>query len=372
MRNVIALIKPASSHCNMRCDYCFYSDEAAKREHASYGFMTEETLKNVIRKCLIPAEGSCAFAFQGGEPTLRGLPFFEKAVEYASHFNRKGLPVQFSLQTNGYAVDSAWSAFFAKNHFLLGVSVDGTEEIHNRYRHAPDGGPTYKSVMRTIEQFEKYGVEYNILTVVHREAAEQIEAVYREYAKNGWRHLQFITCLDPLGERPGDRGYSLSPEAYGRFLITLFDLWHRDFQAGRAPYIRQFENYVGILLGFPPEACEQQGRCGRQYVVEADGSVYPCDFYALDEWKIGNFNENRLSEIDEKREALGFCRLSYPVPEQCAQCPWYALCRNACRRSRLPLEGSSAGLNYFCRGYQMFFEHCYDRLVSIAERIKER
>ena len=372
MRNVVALIKPASSNCSMRCDYCFYRDEAEKRGRASYGMMTEETLKNVIRRCLLPAEGACAFAFQGGEPTLRGLAFFEKAVEYAAHFNRRGLPVQFSLQTNGFAVDDAWSAFFAKNGFLLGVSVDGTEAIHDRYRHAPDGGPTYARVMKTIESLEKHGVEYNILTVVHRDTAEHIEEIYRGYRKKGWRYLQFITCLDPLGEPRGGKPYSLTPEAYGRFLIRLFDLWYQDWQAGRAPSIRQFENYVGILLGMPPESCEQRGTCGVQYAVEADGSVYPCDFYALDAWKLGNFNENRLSEIDERREALGFRQLSFPVPAACEACRWYSLCRNACRRCRLPLGGPEGGINYFCAGYQMFFSHCYDRLRAIADRLRER
>ncbi|MBR6184670.1 MAG: anaerobic sulfatase maturase [Clostridia bacterium] len=370
MRNVIALIKPASSRCNMRCDYCFYGDEAEKRRQASYGLMTEETLKNVIRRCVIPAEGSCVFAFQGGEPTLRGIAFYEKAVEYAAHFNRRGVPVQFSLQTNGYALDDAWSAFFAKNRFLIGVSVDGTREIHDRCRHTPDGGPTYERVMEGVASLKRFGVEFNILTVVHREVAENIAEIYRDYRRKGFDYLQFITCLDPLGEERGRRAYSLTPEAYGRFLITLFDLWYRDQTAGRAPSIRQFENYIGILLGEAPEACEQRGRCGAQYTVEADGSVYPCDFYALDEWRIGNFNENRLSEMDETREALGFRQASFPVPGACEACRWYALCRNGCLRSRLPLCGPEGGRNYFCRGYQMFFECCHDRLYALAKRLR--
>ena len=369
MPAVSVLIKPASGMCNMRCDYCFYCDEAAKRRQASYGLMTDETLKNVIRRCVIPAEGACTIAFQGGEPTLRGLPFFEKAVEYARHFNRNGIRIDFALQTNGCGITEDWCRFFARNHFLVGVSVDGVREIHDRYRHSGDNGPTYDRVMRTIGLLDQHQVDYNILTVVHREIAENIRGIYAAYRKQGWNYLQFIACLDPLGEPRGNQPYSLLPEAYGQFLIDLFDLWYADYQRGNAPFIRQFENYVGVCLGMVPESCDQRGVCTVQYVVEADGSVYPCDFYALDEWRLGNFNRDRMSQIKERADALGFIARSRNQPPECGECKWRFLCRGGCFRSRLEAGENDAGLNYFCPGYRMFFERWGDTIREIARRV---
>ena len=372
MPPISVLIKPASGNCNMRCEYCFYCDEAAKRQQASYGLMSDETLKNVIRRSVIPAEGSCTIAFQGGEPTLCGLPFFEKAVEYARHYNRNGIRIDFALQTNGYGITEEWCRFFARNHFLIGVSVDGTQAIHDRYRRSGGGAPTYERVMQSIGMFEQYGVDYNILTVVHREIAENIRSVYRAYRARGWNYLQFITCLDPLGEPRGRQPYSLLPETYGQFLTDLFDLWYADYLRRDAPFIRQFENYISICLGMLPESCEQRGSCGIQYVVEADGSVYPCDFYVLDEWKLGNFNQDRLIRIDERREALGFCPRSVNQPAGCRSCEWFSLCRGGCYRSRLEPGEPDAGRNYFCPGYRMFFSRRAGTIREIADRIRQQ
>ncbi len=369
MPPISLLIKPASGLCNMKCDYCFYCDETKKRSQESFGLMSEATLKNVIRKTVLRAEGACTIAFQGGEPTLCGLDFFKKAVEYAEHFNRKGIRIDFALQTNGLAITEEWCEFFAKNHFLIGISIDGLREIHNTYRHTKAGEDTYERILKTTQLFDKYHVEYNVLTVIHRETAQQIKDIYRRYRENGWDYMQFITCLDPLGEARGQKTYSLLPQMYGQFLIDLFDMWYDDLNCGKAPFVRQFENYIGILLGHMPESCEQRGTCGIQYVVEADGGVYPCDFYVLDEWKLGNFNENRIDDIDAMRKDKGFLERSRNHPQSCRACRWFALCRGGCYRSRLGEEEQDTGLNYFCEGYKMFFEKCYDRMQVIAQNI---
>ncbi len=370
MPAISVLVKPASGLCNMHCDYCFYCDETSKREQASYGLMTEETLKQVIRKTLTRAEGMYSLAFQGGEPTLCGLPFFERAVEYVEQYNRNHVRVQLALQTNGYAITREWAEFFAKHHFLLGVSVDGTAALHNEYRHGNDGGDSFARAMETIRLFEECGVEYNILTVIHKHTAAHIKDIYAAYRKCGWNYMQFITCLDPLGEPRGQKPWSLLPEEYGRFLIDLFDLWYADVRNHDAPYVRQFENYIGILAGYPPESCEQRGTCGIQYVVEADGGVYPCDFYVLDEWRLGNFNSDRVPQIDEMRTKTGFVERSSRHPKECTDCRWHALCRNGCYRSRREAGMEPAGQNDFCAGYRMFFEACYDRMAEITKTVR--
>ena len=372
------LIKPASGLCNMRCDYCFYCDEMEKREEASRGMMTEETLRNLVKKAMFQAQGEICFAFQGGEPTLRGIDFFRKALEFEQRFNRNRGRVMSTLQTNGLGLDDGWCAFFKENDFLIGVSVDGTKVIHDSHRHDASGNPTYDRIRQNIALLEKHGVEYNILTVVTRQTAEHIDEIYREYKKNGWMYQQYIACLDPIGEEPGQREYSLTPGLYGKFLTELFRLWEKDWRKGKAPYIRQFENYIGILLGYPPESCEQRGVCTAQCVAEADGNAYPCDFYVLDEYRMGNYNENTVAEMLQTDVAKRFVKDSVKTPAECGDCSWYSLCRNGCRRHRAAQAegkevGEDAGLrNYFCEGYREFFEKCGERMAEIAEFMRKQ
>lgn len=370
MPAISVMIKPSSGMCNMSCDYCFYRDETQKRSQESYGFMSEKTLKNVIRKTMLRAEGMISYAFQGGEPTLRGLAFFQKVVEYQNQYNKNKIQVHNALQTNGLLINEDWCRFLKENHFLVGVSLDGTKEIHDTYRHTrKDGGPTFDLVCNAIRLMESYGVDFNILTVVNQAAAENIQEIYSFYRQKKWNYQQYIACLDPLDEPHGQNEYSLDPEQYGQFLIRLFRLWYKDWKKGRQPYIRQFENYIGILLGHFPEACDQRGTCSVQNVVEADGSVYPCDFYMLNDYCLGNFNENRLDEIDAKRKEIGFLERSLKLDPDCKHCAYYRLCRGGCQRNRDWTPEIQAYQNYFCQSYRMFFDACLNEMEEIARSL---
>lgn len=364
MRLHTILIKPASGLCNMQCDYCFYCDETIKREVQSYGMMSEETLKNIVKKAMFQARGEICFAFQGGEPTLRGLEFYKRVVELEERFNRNHVRVMNSFQTNGLNIDEAWCDFFYKHDFLVGVSVDGTKMIHDKYRHSRDGGPTYDKIRNSVRLLEEHGVQYNILTVVTSAVALNIKEIYQEYKRNGWKYQQYIACLDPLGEEPGTREYSLTPKLYGQFLIDLFKLWYKDWRRGKSPYIRQFENYIGIMLGMLPESCEQRGTCSIQCVTEADGSVYPCDFYVMDEYRLGNFNTGSVKDFFESEIGRDFVKDSRQLSEMCKDCQWYQLCRGGCRRHRIQDEDQYR--SYFCEGYKMFFEQCAEQMREIA------
>lgn len=365
-------MKPASGLCNMACDYCFYCDESKKRSQASYGMMSEDTLRSVIRKTMLNAAGSVSYAFQGGEPSLRGLDFYRKAVEFQKHFNRTGLQVHNAFQTNGFALDEDWCRFFAENRFLVGLSVDGTREIHDLYRHDHAGNGTFGRILQTAALFDRYKVEYNILTVVTKQTAENIRSIYSFYKKQGWHYQQYIICLDPLEEARGTGAYSLTPEQYGRFLCELFDLWYADWRRGNAPCIRQFENYIGIFLGFPPEACDQCGVCGIQYVVEADGSVYPCDFYMLDAYRLGNLNTDRFADLTARRKEIGFVERSSRITPACRACRWYPLCRGGCQRHRDEVPGENTFANYYCESYKQFFERHAAALQHVAESVRRR
>ena len=372
MPPISVLIKPASGICNMKCDYCFYCDEAKKRITKSYGFMTERTLKNVIRKTMLHADGMISYVFQGGEPTLRGLEFFEKVIEYQKQYNKNRVYVSNAIQTNGYALNEEWAKFFKENHFLVGFSLDGTKENHDLYRHNTEGEGTYDRILKSINLMDAYGVDYNILTVVTKDTAEHISEIYKEYQTRGWDYQQYIACLDPLGEERGKNPYALTPVQYGSFLIELFQIWYEDWKKKKQPYIRQFDNYIGILMGYQPESCDQRGSCGVQTVVEADGSVYPCDFYMLDEYYLGNLNEHRIEDIERMRKEIGFIERSEKVSEECRKCQYYRICRGGCQRNRERNSYSGEYENYFCSGYKMFFDACLEQLKEIAREVNFR
>ncbi len=411
MQPLNVLIKPVSSACNLNCSYCFYADLSRKRETASYGVMSLETLEQTVKRIFEYAESECTIAWQGGEPTLAGLSFFRAYLALEKKYNTRNVRVTRCLQTNGYHLDEEWASFLAENEFLTGLSLDGTRALHDTFRRTPEGGETFSSILETARLFDRFGVAYNLLTVVNRQTAASAEEIYRFYQETGFHYQQYIVCLDPVGEEPGQRPWSLSPSDYGSFLIKLFDLWYQDCLLGRAPYIRQFENYLDLLLGIPPESCEQRGSCGLQTVIEADGSVYPCDFYASDAYCLGNLTQSSLEGIPpESCEQRGSCGLqtvieadgsvypcdfyasdayclgnltqsslealrqtrrqkdflerSLPVPDVCKNCPFYALCRNGCFRHRLP----SSGVNYFCEGYQSFFSHALPFMQELARK----
>lgn len=366
------LIKPASGNCNLRCRYCFYIDEMKKREISNYGFMSEETMEMLVKRALEFAEGSCGFAFQGGEPTLVGLDFYKKLLEFQEKYNTKKIRIQNSIQTNGYRLGEEWAQFLSQNHFLVGVSLDGVVHTHDAYRIDAEGNPTFSEVMKTLELFDQYRVEYNILTVVNRRTAERISRIYQFYTKHRWRYLQFIACLDPLEEPPGQREYSLTPEAYGRFLVELFGLWYLDWKKGVQPSIRMFENYIGILMGYMPEACDQRGHCSLQSVVEADGSVYPCDFYVIDRYRMGNIREISLEKILENGKTLRFVEESVENRAECEQCEYGFICRGGCRRNRQMDENGGMGVNYFCSSYKMFFQETLPQMQEIARELSRR
>ena len=367
------LIKPASGSCNMRCRYCFYTDETENRAVASMGRMSPETIRLLVDKALDWADEDCTFAFQGGEPTLAGLDFFRGLTDYVSaHPNPKEIRIHYALQTNGYALNEDWAQWFAQNQVLVGVSLDGPKEIHDRYRVDREGKGTFQRVMTSIRLLERYGVQFNILTVVSAANARHGRQVYEFFRRQDFRYQQYIECLDPIGEIPGGHDYSLTPQRYAAFLKAVFDAWYLDMKAGRYVYNRYFENLMMILSGQRPESCNLQGVCAPQWVIEADGSVYPCDFYALDQWRLGNILTDSFPEMEQKRQELGFIQWSRRLPEECRACRYVMLCRNGCRRNREPVTADSTEKNYFCDAYREFLGYAAPRLMEVYQLLRRR
>lgn len=358
------LIKPASGNCNMRCRYCFYMDIAENRHVESYGIMNLETLETLVEKSLAYATNQCSFAFQGGEPTLAGLDFFKAFTRLVDKHNKKNLQVQYSIQTNGYVINREWADFLAKHKFLTGLSLDGIKDVHDGLRLDAGNKGTFSKVMHAAQLFNQYGVEYNILTVVTAQLVKNVGKIYGFYRKNNFLYQQYIPCLDPIGEERGMENYSLTPELYGEFLTALFDLWYPDISKGIPVSIRYFDNLVWLLRGYPPESCGMLGHCTMQNVVEADGEVYPCDFYVLDDYKLGNLNVCGFDSINERRKEINFIEDSQQPGEACRSCKWAHICRGGCRRDRD--YGGHLGHNYFCSAFKQFFEHAYPRLQQLA------
>ncbi|HJA91996.1 MAG TPA: anaerobic sulfatase maturase [Candidatus Eisenbergiella merdipullorum] len=367
---ITLLIKPASGNCNLRCRYCFYADEMNLRSEPSRGFLNAETLDILVQKTLRQVSHMASFAFQGGEPTLAGLDFYRHLIELEKKYNTGRIEIHNSLQTNGIVLDEKWAQFLHDNHFLVGLSLDGYEELHDENRKFPDGSGSFSRVMEAAKLLQRFRVDFNILSVVTARSARRIRRIYRFFQEQGFAWQQYIPCIDPFDESKGSLSYSLTPDRLGKFLKDLFDDWYADWKAGRPVYNRTFENWIGILLGQPPEACSMNGFCSEQWVVEADGSVYPCDFYVLDEWKLGNIREDSFEEMNRKREELQFAALSRHVPQECRSCRWYPLCRNGCRRDRVLLpDGRTPGLNAYCGAYQDFFSYAYPRLEEMARTV---
>ncbi len=359
MSSISLLIKPASGNCNMRCSYCFYFDEMQHRTHSSCGFMNDTTIENIIKKALSHASEFCAFAFQGGEPMLAGLDFYKNVVRLQNKHNKKGVRITNALQTNGTLITPEFAEFFGENNFLIGVSMDGYEELHDANRKFADKTGTFDEICRGVQLLEENNVDFNILTVLHSDTARNIKKVFRFLLEKGYMYQQYIAHIDPM--QGGNNGFSLSPLLYAKAIKTLFDLWYKQQQSGNSVSIRYFDNLAAMILGYPPESCDMRGSCAsNQYSVEADGSVYPCDFYMLDEYKLGNINADSFSEFDSKRTEIKFVQNSLNYNKSCNDCRYYKLCRGGCVRYR------NDGLYAFCEVMPEIFDYIVPKLRKLA------
>ena len=366
------LIKPSSSNCNLNCTYCFYRSLSDNRETYSYGYMDLKTLETIVKKGLEFADGSCTFGFQGGEPTLIGLDFYKELISYEKKYNKKSIQINNAIQTNGMVIDDEWAKFLSENNFLVGLSLDGPKNINDLYREDFSHGGSFGQIMKTINLFNKYDVQYNILSVVTYNSSKHISKIYNFFKKHKLNYLQFIPCLDPLDEVHGENIYSLTSSQYGDFLNTLFDHWYRDIIKGETISIRYFENIITLAMGYNPESCGIMGICAFQFVIEANGDVYPCDFYVTDEWKAGNILEDSIIDLRNSKVAKEFIEPSYYVDSKCKECRWLQLCRGGCRRHREPFIDDKLSLNYYCQAYEKFFDYTGERIYELARRLSGR
>jgi uncharacterized protein len=226
--------------------------------------------------------------------------------------------------------------------------------------------------METSALLDKFKVAYNILFVVTGLSSRSPEPLYDYFKDHHWDFLQFMPCIDPIDSQRGSHGYSLDPSQFTHFLIGFFDKWYKDLMAGRDVSVRYFDNLVRIVMGMKPEMCSLLGSCQCQFVFESDGSVYPCDFYVTDAWKLGNIHDKELLEIYNSGASKHFIESSLSLPAACRDCKWLSLCRGGCRRDRENLSLAGSSLNYYCQAYRDFLEYAYPKLLEIAQYVKKR
>lgn len=340
----------------MNCAYCFYSATERERENTCEKVMTDETVGILARKIRLASPRFLSITFQGGEPTLAGVGFFENFISRIKESVDKDTVISFGFQTNGLLIDDSYANFFKENSILVGLSIDGDKTAFDRYRRGRNGESVFDRVKAAAELLNKYGVDFNILSVVTDESAKEITENYSFFKDNGLRFLQFIPFVDEL-----NCNIRLSPENYAAFLKTLFDLWFEDFKNGTRVSVRDFDNYISVILGYPPESCAMSGICGGYFVIEKGGEIYPCDFYCKKEYLLGNIRDAEPFSVTPVRKK--FAEESFIIHESCKKCRYYLLCRGGCRFNRT----EDLKKNIYCEAYKEFFDYSADRLISAAK-----
>jgi uncharacterized protein len=360
------LIKPASAVCNLDCAYCFYLDRAADPYKALPARrMAPDTLERLVDTYLFYSFPNSVFAFQGGEPTLAGLPFFEKLVSLEKQYGRNGQTVSNALQTNAVLLDKNWCDLFRSYNWLLGVSLDGPEELNDAYRYNKDGRGTWKRVVQSVELLQANKVEFNILCVLSQANVHRPKDLYRFYRGLGIDHIQFIPLAE-FDEQGNPMPFTISAEQYGRFLCEVFDLWWPDRRKVR---IRFFDNIAEALAGQKPGNCTMHETCDSYVVVEYNGDVYPCDFFVESSWKLGNIVLDSWPEIARRSRRYNFASKKTLAHRECQVCEYQAICHGGCPKLRHARHGRFEDLDYFCEAYKMIYARSVGPLQAELRKI---
>ncbi len=362
MQTISLLIKPASSLCNMRCKYCFYEDEAENRDVPSHGVMSYDVMHKMLDHIFdyFKADANINFAFQGGEPTCAGLEWFQEFVTYADAHKHANHTLHYAMQTNGTLLNEQWISLLKKYEFLVGVSVDGYRENHDSLRHDCNTCGTYDRAMSTVSLLKKNEVPFNILTVLTEDLSKHPEEYWNWVTDNQFEYIQLIPCLPGLN---GEGEHALKPESFFHFYDVLYPLWESKLYEGHPVSVTLLDNVIPMFAGIPPQQCGYLGKCSAQYVIEADGSCYPCDFYAVDTYKMGNIANDALGTLMNNRVARKFEREPRRKCRECDTCGFLHMCGRQCKRQNVC---------YFSKevcGYKMFLEKYSARMQYIASQL---
>ena len=365
------MLKPAGAHCNLACKYCYYLEKNNLYQNSHRHLMTDEMLEQFTREYIeAQTMPQVLFTWHGGEPLMRSIDFYKKALALQKKYAH-GKQIDNVIQTNGTLLTDEWCEFFAKNHWLVGISIDGPQEYHDHYRVTPAGKPSWEKVMQGISLLKKHRVEWNAMAVVNAYNAEHPLEFYHFFRDNGCQYLQFTPIVERLTEHEDGRTLasladdreipladaSVIPQQWGNFLCTIFDDWVRH-DVGKT-FVEIFDCTLANWMGVLPGICAYSKECGHAGVMEHNGDVYSCDHFVFPEYKLGNIRDQSLINMLYGEKQQAFSRLKHTsLPRQCKECDMEFACHGECPKNRFEKDKyGEPGLNYLCQGYYQYYTH---------------
>lgn len=365
------MLKPAGAHCNLACKYCYYLEKNNLYQNSHRHLMSDEMLEQFTREYIeAQTMPQVLFTWHGGEPLMRSIDFYKKALALQKKYAH-GKQIDNVIQTNGTLLTDEWCEFFAKNHWLVGISIDGPQEYHDHYRVTPAGKPSWEKVMQGIQLLKKHRVEWNAMAVVNAYNAEHPLEFYHFFRENGCQYLQFTPIVERLTEHEDGRTLasladdreipladaSVTPQQWGNFLCTIFDDWVRH-DVGKT-FVEIFDCTLANWMGVQPGICAYSKECGHAGVMEHNGDVYSCDHFVFPEYKLGNIRDLSLIDMLYGEKQQAFSRLKHTsLPRQCKECDMEFACHGECPKNRFEKDKyGEPGLNYLCQGYYQYYTH---------------
>lgn len=365
------MLKPAGAHCNLACKYCYYLEKNKLYPTAQRHLMSDEMLEQFTREYIeAQTMNQVLFTWHGGEPLLRSIDFYRKALSLQQKY-AGGRRIDNVIQTNGTLLTDEWCEFFAQNHWLVGISIDGQQPDHDHYRLTAAGKPSWKKVMQGIKLLKKHGVEWNAMAVVNAYNANHPLEFYRFFKENGCQFLQFTPIVERLTRHEDGRTLasladkdeislseaSVAPEQWGYFLCAIFDEWVRK-DVGKI-FVEIFDCTLANWMGISPGICAYSKECGHAGVMEHNGDVYSCDHFVFPEYKLGNIRDHSLIDMLYGEQQQEFSRLKHSsLPRQCKECDMEFACHGECPKNRFMKDKyGDSGLNYLCLGYYHYYQH---------------
>ncbi|MBM0144623.1 anaerobic sulfatase-maturation protein [Segatella copri] len=365
------MLKPAGAHCNLACKYCYYLEKNNLYQNTPRHLMSDEMLEQFTREYIeAQTMPQVLFTWHGGEPLMRSIDFYKKALALQKKYAH-GKQIDNVIQTNGTLLTDEWCEFFAQNHWLVGISIDGPQEYHDHYRVTPAGKPSWEKVMQGFSLLKKHRVEWNAMAVVNAYNAEHPLEFYHFFRDNGCQYLQFTPIVERLTEHEDGRTLasladdreipladaSVTPQQWGNFLCTIFDDWVRH-DVGKT-FVEIFDCTLANWMGVLPGICAYSKECGHAGVMEHNGDVYSCDHFVFPEYKLGNIRNQSLIDMLYGEKQQAFSRLKHTsLPRQCKECDMEFACHGECPKNRFEKDQyGEPGLNYLCQGYYQYYTH---------------
>lgn len=360
------LIKPSGPDCNLNCTYCFYLEKSVLFQQTKTHRMSPEVQEETIRQVMQQSGDNVSLAWQGGEPTLMGLEFYERAIQLEMKYGH-GQMVGNGLQTNGLLLNRDWAKFLKKYDWLVGISLDGPAFIHDHFRFDQAGKGTHRRVEDNAKMLLDEGVAANAMCCVTSHSVKYPEELYQYYKSLGLTFMQFIPIVETDKNDPSKAAdFSVSAEDYGSFLNKLFDLWLADFKDGQpTTSVRHFESVFYSYVGLQAPECTMMKECGPYVVIEHNGNIYSCDFFVEPKWKLGNVMTDRLINMLNSKKQTIFGQAKAQLPRECRQCSWLTKCYGGCTKDRIK-DPQDHRKPRFCTSYKMFFKHADPVLSDMA------